>query len=270
MPDTIRVVQSASGANWWDRIARSVATGRRCGRRALRELGLDGTDRQSSPDWEDREPVTSSTKTVQSLPILRMPLRYGDHRQGQQGAVDPPRSAKSVHMTTGKLGVELTALQTTAHAPCGGPATPANLNAPIEEALMLSIEDKLAIHDLISLYGHIVDNREFSRTHELFTDDAVYDISDFNAGVHIGWPAVARLWRDLEGQHPIAHHATNVLVSQDDDGTVRVLSKAIGILGDLSAGSAIYKDIVVKTPAGWRMSHRVAIPRSPNRIPPHT
>ena len=29
---------------------------------------------------------------------------------------------------------------------------------------MLSIEDKLAIHDLISLYAHVVDNREFSRT----------------------------------------------------------------------------------------------------------
>ena len=105
---------------------------------------------------------------------------------------------------------------------------------------------------------------------ELFTDDAVYDTSDFNAGVHIGWRAIAQLWRDAEGQHPLAHHATNVLVSQDDDGTVRVLSKGIGIRDDLSTGSAIYKDMVVKTPAGWRMSHRVAIRRSPNRIPRHT
>ena len=51
---------------------------------------------------------------------------------------------------------------------------------------MLSADDKLAIHALISLYGHIIDDREFSRVHELFTEDAVYDVSDFNAGVYTG------------------------------------------------------------------------------------
>lgn len=134
---------------------------------------------------------------------------------------------------------------------------------------MLSIEDKLAIHDLISLYGHIIDGREFTRTHELFTDDAVYDVTDFGAGTHTGWKNIAQMWRDAEDQHPLAHHATNVIVSEDADGNVRVISKGIGPR-DGKAGSAIYRDIVVKTPQGWRMSERVAIARRPDRIPPHS
>ncbi|EKF21757.1 snoaL-like domain protein [Mycolicibacterium hassiacum DSM 44199] len=135
---------------------------------------------------------------------------------------------------------------------------------------MLSADDKLAIHALISLYGHIIDDREFSRVHELFTEDAVYDVSDFNAGVYTGRRAIAQMWRDAEGRHPLAHHATNVVVSEDDDGTVRVLSKGIGVLDDGRVGSAVHRDVVVRTPAGWRIAHRVAIRRAPDRIPPHT
>ncbi len=90
----------------------------------------------------------------------------------------------------------------------------------------------------------------FGRTHELLTDDAVYDTSDFNAGVHIGWRAVAQMWQEAEGRHPLARHATNVVISQDDDGTVRVVSKGLGVLNDGRVRSVIHRDIVVKTFAG--------------------
>jgi 3-phenylpropionate/cinnamic acid dioxygenase small subunit len=135
---------------------------------------------------------------------------------------------------------------------------------------MLTIEDKLAIHDLISLYGHIIDERQFTRTHELFTEDAVYDVTDFNAGRFVGWQQIAQMWRESEGKHPLAHHATNVYISEDADGTVRVVSKGIGVRPNLQAGSVTYRDIVVNTPQGWRVRERICVLRRADRIPPHS
>jgi hypothetical protein len=132
---------------------------------------------------------------------------------------------------------------------------------------MLSVEDELAIHDVISLYGHIIDDRQFSRTHEIFTADALYDVSDFNAGIHVGWRRIAEYWQEVEAYHPLAHHATNVIVTEDDNGTVRVLSKGIGMRVKASPLSAVYRDVAVRTADGWRLSERIGISRSPNRIP---
>jgi ketosteroid isomerase-like protein len=132
---------------------------------------------------------------------------------------------------------------------------------------MLTLEHKLAIHDLIALYGHIVDERQFSRTHEVFTEDAVYDVSDFGAGVHVGHQAVAALWALPTSLHPLAHHATNVIVSEDASGVVRVASKGIGLRPDGRTGSVTYHDVVEHRPEGWRITKRVAVARHPDRIP---
>ena len=44
---------------------------------------------------------------------------------------------------------------------------------------MLEPSDTLAIHALVSLYGHLIDEQQYQRMHELFTVDAIYDISAF-------------------------------------------------------------------------------------------
>ena len=131
---------------------------------------------------------------------------------------------------------------------------------------MLTADDQLAIHQLISLYGHIIDERQFSRSHELFTHDVCYDVTDFKAGVHVGVDAIVDLWK-ASNRHPLAHHATNIVVTQDADGTTRVVSKGIGVLPDGKVGSTIYKDIVVKTNQGWRIKDRIALLRHPEKIP---
>ena len=131
---------------------------------------------------------------------------------------------------------------------------------------MLTPEDQLAIHQLISLYGHIIDEREFSCSHELFTDDVRYDVNDFDAGVHVGIDAIVALWK-ASNRHPLAHHATNVVITMEANGTVQVMSKGIGVLTDGRTGSVVYKDIVVKTGQGWRIKDRIALRRRPDRIP---
>ena len=56
--------------------------------------------------------------------------------------------------------------------------------------------------------------------------------------------------------HPLAHHATNIIVSEDPDGTVRVLSKGLGVGPNGRVGSVVYRDVVVRTSAGWRFAAR--------------
>jgi hypothetical protein len=48
---------------------------------------------------------------------------------------------------------------------------------------MMSVEDRLAIRELLALYGYIIDERQFSRTGEIFAADARYDVTDFGKGV---------------------------------------------------------------------------------------
>ncbi len=56
--------------------------------------------------------------------------------------------------------------------------------------------------------------------------------------------------------HPLAHHITNIYVTEDDGEPV-LHSRVIGILHDRRAGSGQYTDTVVRTPDGWRIQHRV-------------
>jgi len=41
-----------------------------------------------------------------------------------------------------------------------------------------------------------------------------------------------------------------VFITQDSDGTVRVVSKGFGVLKDGRVDSVVYRDVVVKTIAG--------------------
>lgn len=123
-------------------------------------------------------------------------------------------------------------------------------------------EDDLSIFRLMDLYGHILDERQFSRGDELFTPDAIYDVSDFGMGVVVGLGAIVDLWR-RSARHPLAHHATNVVITGKTLERARVVSHGIGVRPNGLAGSVTYCDLVVKTPAGWRIAERVATLRRP-------
>jgi hypothetical protein len=114
----------------------------------------------------------------------------------------------------------------------------------------------LAIHELLGLYGHIIDAREWQRVDELFTHDCTYDMTEFGLGVVHGAKAVGALWAGADAAHPLAHHATNIIVSEAPDGTVRVLSKGLGVGPNGRVGSVTYRDVVVRTAGGWRFAAR--------------
>ncbi len=127
--------------------------------------------------------------------------------------------------------------------------------------MSLPAEDTLAIHELLALYGHIIDAREWQRVDELFTATARYDMREFGLGLVEGAAAIRELWSRPDAMHPLAHHATNIVVNTDADGTVRVLSKGLGVGPNGRVGSVVYHDVVERTPAGWRFAARSAVLR---------
>jgi hypothetical protein len=127
--------------------------------------------------------------------------------------------------------------------------------------MSLPAEDTLAIHELLARYGHIIDAREWQRVDELFTATARYDMREFGLGLVEGAAAIRELWSRPDAMHPLAHHATNIVVSTDEDGTVRVLSKGLGVGPNGRVGSVVYHDVVERTQAGWRFAARSAVLR---------
>lgn len=121
--------------------------------------------------------------------------------------------------------------------------------------------DRILIHELINLHGHLMDAGAFERLDELFTDDVVYDLSMIGAAELRGRQAIVDAGLALGDRNPVGHHVTNVIVVDLTDTAAHVVSKGIGVNSDGSTGSVVYEDTLRRTPAGWRIAHRRILPR---------
>lgn len=127
---------------------------------------------------------------------------------------------------------------------------------------MFDVAVVLAIHQLLALYGHVIDDREWDRLGELFTDDLVFDTTSFEGGKVIEGLAVLRAdWMRPEMRHPHAHHATNIVVTALENERAEVISKGIGVGRNGRVGSVTYRDVMRKEANGWRIARRVALLR---------
>jgi hypothetical protein len=122
---------------------------------------------------------------------------------------------------------------------------------------MISANDRLEINEMLALYGHLIDQRRWSDLDQVFTPDVIFDgIEEITHGLAskiASWTSPETITR-----HPIAHHATNVIITEGEDGAIHVISKSIGIRASEHPSSVTYEDTVVNTPNGWRICHRKA------------
>jgi 3-phenylpropionate/cinnamic acid dioxygenase small subunit len=124
--------------------------------------------------------------------------------------------------------------------------------------------DIIEIHQLLGLYGHVVDEGEWNRFDELFAPDAVLDYTGVRAPrVFHGVDEIREYFRDAN--HPSAHHVTNIVVVETD-GEVHVRSKFFAPYTRPTHApwrwyGGDYDDVVVRAAAGWRFRRRVCTSR---------
>jgi hypothetical protein len=127
--------------------------------------------------------------------------------------------------------------------------------------MALSAQDRVEVHELIALHGHLADDRRPDELARLLTEDAVFDLEDYGMGVVAGLPALRRLFEEAPGEQPVGHHVTNVIVTERADGAASVRSKGLAVMADGRSGTVVYNDRVVRTPDGWRIAHRKVVAR---------
>jgi hypothetical protein len=119
--------------------------------------------------------------------------------------------------------------------------------------------DRIAITDLISLHGHLVDGGE--PTDALFTPDIEYDVTDLGGGVLVGPVAFDEAGQALGDNNPVAHHVTNIVLTEIGPDEVTARSKGFAVMSDGTCGSATYDDLIVRTADGWRLRRRTVLAR---------
>jgi 3-phenylpropionate/cinnamic acid dioxygenase small subunit len=119
----------------------------------------------------------------------------------------------------------------------------------------LPAADTIALHQLVYHYAQIVDDGEYHKLVDIFTSDIEFDTSAFGNAPVVGIETVIQSY--VDARHPVAHHVTSPVVTTDADGTVRVRSKVLSLLGGGLCGSGTYDDVAVRTADGWRISKRV-------------
>jgi hypothetical protein len=127
--------------------------------------------------------------------------------------------------------------------------------------MTLTAEDRFAITDLINLHGHLTDRGDLGGLSALFAGDVTYDVRALGGGLLTGLAAIRDAALALGDANPVAHHVTNIVLSEAPDGAVRARSKGLGVMADGSCGSVTYEDTIQRGTVGWRITHRVVRPR---------
>ena len=128
----------------------------------------------------------------------------------------------------------------------------------------MDVADRIELHELPGRYGDAIDDRDWPRLESIFTEDAVFDLTDLGAPRLEGLAEIQR-FMDEDAEHPLTHMMTNIYVDETDDG-VKMCFRIVALMKDRPVGTASYYDKVVKTPAGWRVKDRVITRRRRDRV----
>ena len=134
----------------------------------------------------------------------------------------------------------------------------------------MNTEDRLQIHETLALHAHLADENQLDRLDELFTPDAVYDMSASGLGVFEGIAVIHAAAAEMSrtGHSPIAHFLTNVVITSTADGEARARSKCLMIMADRQLHAVSYDDLLEHHDGAWRISRRTITPaRSPIHTP---
>jgi hypothetical protein len=129
---------------------------------------------------------------------------------------------------------------------------------------MLTTQDRLDINETLALHASIVDTNQLDRLDDLFTADAVYDMSATASGlgafqgIDVIRAGAARLAES--GHAPLAHFVTNIIATAAGADSATVQSRGLMIMADGSVHAVSHDDILQRSDGRWRISRRVITP----------
>ena len=110
--------------------------------------------------------------------------------------------------------------------------------------MTINIADRLELHELPGRYGDAIDDRNWDRLREIFTDDAVFDLTGVGARRLEGIDDIVH-FMNVEASHPKTHMMTNIYVDEQDENVIMNF-RIVALLGKGLVGTASYYDRVVK------------------------
>jgi len=136
----------------------------------------------------------------------------------------------------------------------------------------MSIEDRLAIQEVIARYSYTYDGRDAEGFAQLFVDDGVFEVfvpGKTTASVRLQSRTEIREWaahrlQERNGRWTSRHYQSGTLFDEltPDSALTRtmvlVTHQALAEAAPRPTLSGVYHDRWRKTPTGWRLAHRAA------------
>ena len=117
-------------------------------------------------------------------------------------------------------------------------------------------DDIVEINQVVGLYAHVIDGKQWHRLDELFTDDGVFDLSGL-MGSELRYEGIDAIKGFLTSMPmPLAHIATNTYLFETD-GEVRSRGKWFMPTDEGTVSGGVYRDVWAKTDRGWRLKERL-------------
>jgi hypothetical protein len=128
----------------------------------------------------------------------------------------------------------------------------------------LDPETRWQIAEVLSRYGHIVDNQEWTHLTMVFTVDATFDAQDTVAA------GLSEIQPVLEASGPWrSHHTLNTITKYSaDKSAITAWSRFLVVEASGTTMSGDYVDTFTRTPEGWRIrSRRLSLRNRPDKAP---
>jgi hypothetical protein len=133
-----------------------------------------------------------------------------------------------------------------------------------EDPMSFSGFDRMEIVDLVGRWSHAADGDERKALDRVMTNDAVLEIVE-RTGPPKRFEGLDAIWAHLGGgsvrDREIRRHVRNTVIVDAEDGRATATSYYMISAGDRPpklalVATGLYTDTVVRTKAGWRISHR--------------
>ena len=131
--------------------------------------------------------------------------------------------------------------------------------------MTLTADDRIELHELVARYGNVVDDCDLAALGSVYADDAVMVLLLAN-GREVRKQGLAEIGEFLAGSNSTnAHILTNVTTAVEDGDVVlryRMGAPPSSRTGAAELFSIDYRDVCVRTDAGWRLAHHTITMRT--------